>query len=69
MYVEDFRSLAQGIVILAFGAVAYWVSLPIGLAILAFVGVMKLQESMTNWCPSDLFAKAIGLKKRSASQA
>jgi hypothetical protein len=67
MYVENYRSLVQGILILVLTAVAYWVSLPIGLGLLAFMGVMKLQESRTNWCPSDPVFKTMGIKKRNAS--
>jgi hypothetical protein len=67
MYVENYRSLIQGILILVFVAVAYWVSPPVGLGLLAFMGVMKLQESRTNWCPSDPVLKGMGFKKRSAS--
>ena len=67
MYVENYRSMVQGIVILVLTAVAYWVNQPIGLGLLAFVGVMKLQESRTNWCPSDPIFKLMGLKKKSAS--
>ena len=66
-YVENYRSLVQGILILILTAVAYWVSLPIGLGLLAFMGVMKLQESRTNWCPSDPVFKAVGIKKRNAA--
>jgi len=42
MCVENYRSLVQGILILVLTAVAYWVNLPIGLGLLAFMGVMKL---------------------------
>ena len=66
MYVENYRSLIQGILILVLVAVAYWVSLPVGLGLLAFMGVMKLQESRTNWCPSDPVLKGMGLRKRDA---
>jgi hypothetical protein len=67
MYVENYRSLVQGILILVLTAVAYWVSQPIGLGLLAFIGVMKLQESRTNWCPSDPIFKIMGIKKKTAS--
>ncbi len=67
MYVENYRSLVQGILILILTAVAYWVSQPIGLGLLAFMGVMKLQESRTNWCPSDPVFKSMGIKKRAAT--
>lgn len=66
MYVENVRSMVQGILILALAGIAYWVSLPLGLGLLAFMGIMKLQESRTNWCPSDPILKGIGLKKRVA---
>ncbi|MBI2857420.1 MAG: DUF2892 domain-containing protein [Chloroflexi bacterium] len=67
MSLERGRSLVQGIMILVFAAVAVWVNQPIGLALVALVGVLKLQESVTDWCPSDVFLRAIGLKRRSAS--
>jgi hypothetical protein len=65
MYIENYRSAIQGILILILSAIAYWVSLPVGLGLLAFMGIMKLQESRTNWCPSDPVLKMAGLKKRS----
>jgi hypothetical protein len=68
MYIENYRSLIQGILILILTAVAYWVSQPIGLGLLAFMGVMKLQESRTNWCPSDPVLKSMGLKKCMAAK-
>lgn len=64
MYVENYRSLVQGILILVLTAVAYWLSQPVGLGLLAFMGVMKIQESRTNWCPSDPAFKIMGIKKR-----
>ncbi len=67
MYVENYRSLIQGILILVLTAVAYWVSQPIGLGLLAVMGVMKIQETRTNWCPSDPVLKSMGLKKRMTS--
>ena len=64
MCVERGRVLVQGIMTLVFVAVAYWVSLPLGLALLAFMGVMKIQESFTDFCPSDLVLRGIGMKRR-----
>lgn len=64
MYLENARSFTQGILLLAFAGIAYWVSLPVGLALVALMGVMKLQESVSDWCPSDLVFRPIGLKKR-----
>ena len=65
MCIENARSLVQGILLLVFAAVAYWVSLPIGLGLVVFMGLMKLQESRTNWCPSDPVFRTMGMKKRS----
>lgn len=64
MYLENGRALVQGIMLLVFAAIAYWVSPRIGLALVVFMGVMKLQESRTDWCPSDLLLRAMGLKKK-----
>ncbi|MBI2833259.1 MAG: hypothetical protein HYX76_02400 [Acidobacteria bacterium] len=64
MYLENARALAQGILLLAFAAIAYWVNLPVGLGLVALMAVMKLQESVSDWCPSDLVFRPIGLKKR-----
>ena len=68
MCVERRRVLVQGIMSLIFVAIAYWVSLPIGLALLAFMGVMKIQEAFTDFCPSDIMLKTIGLKRRAEMQ-
>lgn len=64
MSLEAGRAMMQGIMILLFAAVATWVSAPVGLALVGFMGVMKLQETVTDWCPSDLFLKPMGLKRR-----
>ena len=68
MYLERGRALVQGLMTLVFVAIAYWVSLPIGLALLAFMGVMRIQESVTDWCPSDVVLRLIGLKKKRETQ-
>jgi hypothetical protein len=65
MYLENGRALVQGILILIFAAIAYGVDLTIGLVLVAFMGVVRIQESRTDWCPSDLVLKPMGLKKRS----
>jgi hypothetical protein len=65
MCIERGRVLVQGIMTLVFVAVAYWVSLPVGLALLAFMGIMKIQESFTDFCPSDLVLRVMGLRRRS----
>lgn len=68
MYLESGRALMQGILLLVFSAIANWVSLTIGLVLVAFMGVMKLQESVTDWCPSDILFRAMGLKKKLESK-
>ena len=64
MYLENGKSLAQGINILIFAAITYWVSFSIGLVLVVFMGIVKLQESVTDWCPSVPFLRRMGLKKR-----
>lgn len=64
MSLEAGRAMMQGIMILIFAAVANWVSAPVGLGLVGFVGLMKLQEAVTDWCPSDLLFKPMGLKRR-----
>lgn len=68
MSLERGRAIVQGIMILVFAAIALWVSKPVGLALVALMGVLKLQESATDWCPSDMVLKAIGLKRRAAAK-
>jgi hypothetical protein len=65
MYLENGRDLFRSILILIFAAIAYWIDLPIGLALVAFVGVMILQTISTNWCPADLLLRLVGLKSKS----
>ncbi len=68
MYLENGRALMQGIMLLVFVAIAYWVNLTIGLALVAFIGLMILQSAFTDWCPSDLFLRPMGLKKKLESK-
>ena len=68
MYLENGRAMLQGVLILIFTAVAYWGNLTIGLALVAFMGLMILQSAFTGWCPSDLFLRPVGLKKKSESR-
>jgi hypothetical protein len=63
--IENARSLVQGVLLLVFAAIAYWVSLPMGLGLVAFMGIMKIQECRSNWCPSDPVLRSMGMKKRS----
>jgi hypothetical protein len=65
MYLENGRDLFRSILILIFAAIAYWIDLTIGLALVAFVGVMILQSVFTNWCPADLLLRLVGLKSKS----
>lgn len=68
MYLENGRAIMQGIMVLIFAAIAYWVDLTIGLVLVAFIGVMILQSAFTDWCPSDLFLRPMGLKKKLESK-
>jgi len=65
MYLENGRDLFRSILILIFAAIAYWIDLTIGLALLAFVGVMILQSVFTDRCPADLLLRLVGLKIKS----
>ena len=69
MYLENGRDIVRGILILVFTAVAYWVDLVTGLALVAFMGVMILQSAFTDWCPADLILRPMGLKRKSDRQA
>ena len=64
MSLENGRDIARGILILIFATTAYWGSFSLGLALLAFMGVMILQSAFTDWCPADLFLRPLGLKKK-----
>lgn len=64
MSLESGRAIVQGIMILVFLAIALSVSMTVGMTLVAVMGVLKLQESVTNWCPSDLILKPLGLKRR-----
>ena len=68
MYLENGRDLVRGILILIFAAIAYWVDLVLGLALVAFMGVMILQSVFTGWCPEDLFLRPLGLKSKLESK-
>ncbi len=64
MYLENGRDMVRGILLLTFAVVAYWIDLDVGLALVAFMGLMILQSAFTNWCPADLFLLPMGLKKK-----
>ncbi|MBI4674190.1 MAG: DUF2892 domain-containing protein [Chloroflexi bacterium] len=67
MYLENGRDIVRGILILVFAAVAYWVELTTGLALLALMGLLILQSAWTDWCPADLFLRPLGLKRKRES--
>jgi hypothetical protein len=64
MYLENGRDVVRGILILIFAAVAYWIDLTTGLALLAVMGLLILQSALTDWCPADLFLRPLGLKSK-----
>ena len=68
MYLENGRNIVRGVLILIFAAIAYWVDLTTGLALVAFMGVMTLQSVWTGWCPADLFLRPLGLKQKLESK-
>jgi hypothetical protein len=67
MDLENGRDIFRGILILVFLAIAYWVDLTAGLALVVFMGVMILQSAFTGWCPADLVLRPMGMKKKSES--
>jgi hypothetical protein len=64
MHLESGRDIVRGVLILVFAAIAYWVDLTTGLALVALMGVMILQSAFTGWCPADLILLPMGLKKK-----
>jgi hypothetical protein len=64
MYLETGRDMFRGLMILVAAAIAYWVNLSVGLALVVFVGVMILQSAITDWCPVDLILRLLGWKKK-----
>ena len=64
MYLENGRDIVRGILLLIFAAIAYWVDLTTGLALVIFMGVMILQSAFTDWCPADLLLMPMGLKTK-----
>ena len=68
MYLENGRDIARGILLLIFGAIAYWGDLTTGLVLVAFMGVMILQSAFSNWCPADLLLRPMGLRMKLESK-
>jgi hypothetical protein len=50
--------------LLIFVSIAVWINLTIGLALVAFMGVMRIQQSVTDWCFPDPFLRRLGMKKK-----
>lgn len=68
MYLENGRAIVQGIILLIFAAIAYWVSQTVGLALVAFMGLVIFQSAFTDCCLSDLILRPMGLKKKLESK-
>ncbi len=68
MYLENGRDLVRGSLILVFAIIDYGADLVVGLALVAFMGVMILQSAFTDWCPADLLLQLLGLKRKQTSQ-
>ena len=68
MSLENGRDIVRGVLLLIFAAVAYWVDLAAGLALVALMGVMILQSAFSGWCPADLFLRPMGLKRKLESK-
>ncbi len=62
MTLEAGRDIVRGALILLFTAVAAWVDRATGLVLLAVMGLLILQSSVTNWCPADLILRPLGLR-------
>ncbi len=63
MYLERGRSIIRGVLILIFAAIAYWVDLATGLALVALMGGLILQSAFTDWCPADYLLRPM-LKRK-----
>jgi hypothetical protein len=50
--------------LLIFVSIAIWVNLIIGLVLVAFMGIMRIQQSKTDWCFPDPFLRRMGMKKK-----
>jgi hypothetical protein len=68
MYLENGRDIFRGTLLLISAAIACWVDLTAGLALVALMGVMILQSAFTGWCPADLFLQPMGLKRKRESR-
>ncbi|UCE08929.1 MAG: DUF2892 domain-containing protein [Candidatus Thorarchaeota archaeon] len=64
MYLENARALVQGVMVLAFAAIAVWVHFEIGIILVFVMGFLLVQSSFTDWCIPDPFLKRLGYKKK-----
>ncbi len=64
MTLENGRDIVRGVLILTLAAIARWVDLTIGLALIAIMGGLILQSAFTGWCPADTFLRPLGLRGR-----
>jgi hypothetical protein len=51
--------------VLTFVAVAAFIHLEVGLILITIMGVLRLQQSVSDWCVPDPFLRRLGMKKRS----
>lgn len=64
LYLENARALVQGSLVLVFAAIAYWINLEIGIVLVAIMGFLLVQSSVTDWCIPDPFLRRLGFKKK-----
>jgi len=64
MYLENARALVQGILLLSFVALAVFVDHTVGLLLITAMGLLRLQQAVTDTCLPDPFLRRMGLKKR-----
>lgn len=62
MSLKNGRDIVRGVLILTFAAIAWWANLVLGLALIAFIGLLILQSALTGWCPADLILRPLGFK-------
>ncbi|MEW6701172.1 MAG: hypothetical protein AB1298_00490 [Bacteroidota bacterium] len=64
MYLENARALGQGIMLLIFAAIANWINITVGLALVALMGLLILQSAFTDRCPSDPIWRLMKFRKK-----
>ena len=68
MYLENGRALVQGIMLLVFAAIAYWVSPRIGLALVVFMGGHEAPGKQDRLVSLGSPLEADGLEEEAANQ-